>query len=76
MKIETLKTDKMDKNLVDAKVAIHQKQVERLKELESELIKMISELGNEAMQDKMLAWMNQRTRCNETYVATINVMTE
>tara|TARA_S200002703_G_C3754870_1_gene232261 strand:+ start:746 stop:946 length:201 start_codon:yes stop_codon:yes gene_type:complete len=66
----------MDKNLVDAKVAIHQKQVERLKELESELIKMIAELGNEAMQDKMLEWMNQRTRCNETYVATLNVMTE
>ena len=66
----------MDKRLVDAKVAIHQKQVERLKELENELIKMIAELGNEAMQDKMLEWMNQRTRCNETYVATLNVMTE
>jgi len=66
----------MDKNLVDTKVAIHQKQVERLKELESELIKMIAELGNEAMQDKMLEWINQRTRCNETYVATLNVMTE
>lgn len=66
----------MDKNLVDAKVAIHQKQVERLKEIESELIKMIAELGNEAMQDKMLEWMNQRTRCHETYVATLNVMTE
>jgi len=66
----------MDKNLVDTKVAIHQKQVERLKELESELIKMIAELGNEAMQDKMLEWMNQRTKCNETYVATLNVMTK
>ena len=66
----------MDKNLVDTKVAIHQKQVERLKELESELIKMIAKLGNEAMQDKMLEWMNQRTRCNKTYVATLNVMTE
>lgn len=66
----------MDKRLVDAKVAIHQKQVERLKELENELIKMIAELGNEAMQDKMLEWMNQRTRCNETYVATLNVITE
>jgi len=66
----------MDKELVDAKVVIHQKQVERLKELESELIKMIAELGNEAMQDKMLEWMNQRTRCNETYVATLNAMTE
>jgi len=66
----------MDKNLVNTKVAIHQKQVERLKELESELIKMIAELGNEAMQDKMLEWMNQRITCNETYVATLNVMTE
>lgn len=66
----------MDKELLDAKVAIHQKQVERLKELERELIKMIAEHGNEAMQDKMLEWINQRTRCNETYVATLNVMTE
>ena len=66
----------MDKNLVDRKVAIHKQQTETLKQLESELVKMIADTNNDELQGKFIDWMNQRTRCNETYLATLNVITE
>jgi hypothetical protein len=59
----------MNDKLVDKKIELHKKQYDKLQEIEKDLITMISELGDEALHEKFIDWMNQRTRCNETYIA-------
>ena len=64
----------MDNKLFDTKVSIHKKQVEKLHEIEEELTKLISEVDNDILHEKYIDWLNQRTRCNESYVALTNII--
>ena len=66
----------MNEKLVLTKVEIHKTQIERLKQIESELIGLISEIENEKLMEKFLDWQNQRNRCNETYIATISKLAD
>jgi hypothetical protein len=66
----------MNEKLVLTKVEIHKKQVERLKQIESELIGLISEIENDKLMGKFLDWQNQRSRCNATYIATISKLVD
>ena len=66
----------MNEKLIETKVNIHKNQVEELEKIESEFIKMIAETNNDALMEKFLDWQNQRMRCNEAYVATLNVMAD
>ena len=60
--------------LVLTKVEIHKKHVETLNKLESELINLISETGNDELMNKFLEWQNKRIICNETFVATMKML--
>lgn len=66
----------MNEKLIETKVNIHKNQVKELEKIESELVKMIAETNNDALMEKFLDWQNQRTRCNEAYVATLKVMAD
>lgn len=48
------------------------KQVEKLKELEVELIEMIAATENETLMDKFIEWQNQREICNKGFFEFIN----
>lgn len=50
------------------KEKIHNKQVEKLTELEKELIVLIVDTENEQLQEKFGQWQDQRILCNETYL--------
>ncbi len=45
--------------------SIHQQAVEKLNELETELLHLISETSNEELMDKFLEWQDQRAKCND-----------
>jgi len=66
----------MNEKLIKTKIEIHKKQVESLSKIESELVEIISNTGNDALMEKFIDWQNQRMRCNETYIATISKLTE
>jgi uncharacterized protein YrzB (UPF0473 family) len=62
----------MNEKLVLTTVEIHKKRVDELNAIESDLIKLIAETGNEELMNKFLDWQNAKIRCNETFVATIS----
>jgi len=64
----------MNDKLIDTKIEIHKKEFDRLQKMESELIDMLSKIDNEELQEKFIDWMNQRSRCNETYLAIQNAI--
>lgn len=66
----------MNEKLIQTKIEIHKKQVESLSKIESELVEMISNTGNDTLMEKFIDWQNQRIRCNETYIATISKLAE
>jgi len=66
----------MNEKLIKTKIEIHKKQVKSLSKIESELVEIISNTGNDALMEKFIDWQNQRMRCNETYIATISKLTE
>jgi hypothetical protein len=66
----------MNELLIIKKVENHKVQVENLSKIEAELVEMISNTGNEKLMEKFIDWQNQRTRCNETYIATISKLVE
>ena len=66
----------MNEKLIEAKITIHKNHVKQLDKIESELVKMIAETNNDDLMEKLLDWQNQRMRCNESYVATLKVMSD
>lgn len=46
----------------------HQIEVEKLSKIESELLRLISDSGNEELQNKFLEWQRQRAICNVSLV--------
>lgn len=63
-------------DVIDRKVYIYKQESERLSQLEKKLIELISETGDDELQNTFLDWINQRTRCNETYLSTLKIMSE
>ena len=59
----------MNNKLIDKKIEIHKEQFKRLNEIEEELTEMISKINDDALHEKFIDWLNQRSRCNETYIA-------
>lgn len=49
----------------------HQIEVGKLSKIESELIKLISDSGNEELQNKFLEWQRQRAICNVSLVTEL-----
>lgn len=49
----------------------HKKEVEKLNELEGQLINLILETGNEELFEKFVEWQGQRTKCNRLYLEWI-----
>lgn len=49
----------------------HEQELEKLAELENELIALIFETGNIELMDKFSEWQNQRTKCNESLLEMI-----
>ena len=49
----------------------HQIEVGKLSKIESELIKLISESGNEELQKKILEWQRQKAICNVSLVTEL-----
>lgn len=45
----------------------HQKEVEKLTQLELELIELISESGSDELMDKFNEWQDQRNKCNQGF---------
>lgn len=60
--------------LVNSKVmpkANHQLEVEKQGKIESDLLKLISDLGNEELQNKFLEWQRQRAICNVSLITEL-----
>lgn len=55
----------MENNSAQGKMEIEK---QKLDTVESELIKLISETGNDALMSKFIEWQNARTACNEAYL--------
>lgn len=49
----------------------HQIEVEKLSKIESELLRLISDSGNEELQNKFLEWQRQRAICNVSLVTEL-----
>lgn len=49
----------------------HQLEVEKLGKIESDLLKLISDLGNEELQNKFLEWQRQRAICNVSLITEL-----
>ena len=49
----------------------HQIEVEKLSKIESELLRLISDSGNEELQNKFLEWQRQRTISNVSLVTEL-----
>ncbi|MEM1003440.1 MAG: hypothetical protein AAGH46_12405 [Bacteroidota bacterium] len=52
----------------------HEIDVDRLKALEAELIDLVTESGNEELQEKFLEWMGRRNVCNQGFVDYLQEM--
>ncbi len=46
-------------------------ETEKLCKIESELLKLISDSGNESLQNKFLEWQEQRDICNEVLITEL-----
>ena len=66
----------MNRKLIDTKVTLHQGEVKKLKVIENDLAKHISETGSEKLMEIFLDWQNQRIKCNENYLAILNIITD
>ena len=53
----------------------HQENVNKLTELETELIKKIAEIGDQSLMNCFERWQKQRTKCNESYMEFLNELT-
>lgn len=62
----------MNEKLVNTKMEIQKREVKRLEEIEMELAEMIADTENEALMEKYIDWVNQRSRCNDSYFALID----
>ena len=49
----------------------HQIEVEKLSKIESELLRLISDSGNEELQNKFLEWQRQRAISNVSLVTEL-----
>ncbi|MFR0995745.1 MAG: hypothetical protein ACLSGQ_14165 [Parabacteroides distasonis] len=49
----------------------HQIEVEKLSKIESELLRLISDSGNEELQNKFLEWQRQRAIFNVSLVTEL-----
>ena len=49
----------------------HQIEVEKLSKIESELLRLISDSGNEELQNKFLEWQRQRAIYNVSLVTEL-----
>ena len=50
----------------------HQKEVKKLKKLESELTKLILDKNDSELNTKFFKWQDQRNYCNEGFLKFIN----
>lgn len=46
-------------------------ETKKLCKIESDLLKLISDLGNESLQNKFLEWQEQRAICNEALITEL-----
>ncbi|MCE8758516.1 hypothetical protein K0F43_21305 [Bacteroides fragilis] len=46
-------------------------ETKKLCKIESELLKLISDSGNESLQNKFLEWQEQRDICNEVLITEL-----
>lgn len=46
----------------------HRQALDELNKLESDLVTIIVNMGNQELMEKFLKWQSQRTLCNEKYI--------